>query len=134
MPAHHQAALSADPAKSPQDEDEKRRTFLERNRQGPSLSTDSKHTCRSSYSAALKCRQKKKEWLTDLQHNVETLSAENESYIKTIEDLRNEIAVLKQALTMQQAAAPPNDYMAFPAQSITDSTPNLVKADKTLQS
>ncbi|KDN52759.1 hypothetical protein K437DRAFT_253963 [Tilletiaria anomala UBC 951] len=63
------------------DEDEKRRNFLERNRQ-----------------AALKCRQRKKAWLQSLQAKVEFLTQDNESLQNTVGALRNEIVYLKTQL------------------------------------
>ncbi|KAH8553184.1 hypothetical protein BGW37DRAFT_488762 [Umbelopsis sp. PMI_123] len=66
---------------SEQDEDEKRRNFLERNRQ-----------------AALKCRQRKKAWLSDLQGKVETLSQENEQLALQANSFRDEIIHLKSLL------------------------------------
>ncbi|CAH7666206.1 hypothetical protein BY996DRAFT_4575930 [Phakopsora pachyrhizi] len=58
----------------PETEEEKRRNFLERNRQ-----------------AALKCRQRKKAWLANLQTKVGMLTTENESLQMTINQLREEI-------------------------------------------
>ncbi|THG93972.1 hypothetical protein EW145_g8242, partial [Phellinidium pouzarii] len=60
-------------------EEEKRRNFLERNRQ-----------------AALKCRQRKKAWLTQLQAKVEFLSNENERLTNALVSSREEIARLSQ--------------------------------------
>lgn len=58
-------------------EEEKRRNFLERNRQ-----------------AALKCRQRKKAWLTQLQQQVEYLKTENERLQGTIVSMRDEVTRL----------------------------------------
>ena len=77
------------------DGDDKRRNFLERNRQ-----------------AALKCRQRKKAWLQSLQAKVEFLTADNEGLQNTVGALRSEIVYLKtqlmhvnaQLLAQQQAA------------------------------
>lgn len=66
---------------SEQDEDEKRRNFLERNRQ-----------------AALKCRQRKKAWLSDLQGKVEILAQENEQLTEQANSFREEIIQLKSLL------------------------------------
>ncbi|CAM0143245.1 Transcription factor [Umbelopsis sp. WA50703] len=66
---------------SEQDEDEKRRNFLERNRQ-----------------AALKCRQRKKAWLNDLQVKVEDLAHENEQLTAQANSFRDEIIHLRTLL------------------------------------
>ncbi|KAF9577820.1 hypothetical protein BGW38_006726 [Lunasporangiospora selenospora] len=65
----------------PMDEDEKRKNFLERNRQ-----------------AALKCRQRKKQWLANLQTKVEYLSNDNEQLQAQTAALRDEIIHLKALL------------------------------------
>jgi len=62
-------------------EEEKRKNFLERNRQ-----------------AALKCRQRKKAWLSSLQTKVEYLTADNETLQATIQQLRDEIGTLRSVL------------------------------------
>lgn len=64
-----------------QDEDEKRRNFLERNRQ-----------------AALKCRQRKKAWLSDLQVKVEDLALENDQLAAQANAFREEIINLRTLL------------------------------------
>ncbi|KAJ3056606.1 hypothetical protein HK097_005769 [Rhizophlyctis rosea] len=64
-----------------EDPDEKRKSFLERNRQ-----------------AALKCRQKKKQWLQSLQQKVEFLSTDNENLQNQATQLREEILNLKTLL------------------------------------
>lgn len=63
--------------KKPETEEEKRRNFLERNRQ-----------------AALKCRQRKKAWLAQLQAKVEYLSQENERLTTALISSRDEISRL----------------------------------------
>ncbi|KAF9807496.1 hypothetical protein IEO21_08192 [Rhodonia placenta] len=63
--------------KKPETEEEKRRNFLERNRQ-----------------AALKCRQRKKAWLAQLQAKVEYLSNENERLTSALVASREEISRL----------------------------------------
>ncbi|KAF9571597.1 hypothetical protein BGW38_008601, partial [Lunasporangiospora selenospora] len=63
------------------DEDEKRKNFLERNRQ-----------------AALKCRQRKKQWLTNLQAKVEYLTADNEHLQGQVAVYRDEVIHLKALL------------------------------------
>jgi ATF/CREB family transcription factor len=67
------------------DEDEKRRNFLERNRQ-----------------AALKCRQRKKAWLASLQAKVEYLQTDNEHLQGSVGALRNEVMFLKSQLMQAQ--------------------------------
>ncbi|KAI7866606.1 hypothetical protein BDF14DRAFT_1810649 [Spinellus fusiger] len=66
--------------KTPEDE-EKRKNFLERNR-----------------IAALKCRQRKKQWLSNLQGKVEYLSGDNDRLQMQAEQLREEIMSLKTLL------------------------------------
>ncbi|KAI1314528.1 hypothetical protein EDD11_002044 [Mortierella claussenii] len=63
------------------DEEEKRKNFLERNRQ-----------------AALKCRQRKKQWLANLQQKVEYLTNDNEHLQNQTVALRDEIIHLKALL------------------------------------
>ncbi|ORY91993.1 hypothetical protein BCR43DRAFT_418526, partial [Syncephalastrum racemosum] len=63
------------------DDDEKRRNFLERNRQ-----------------AALKCRQRKKQWLNDLQAKADFLTADNEQLQMHICALREEVVNLRTLL------------------------------------
>lgn len=63
------------------DEEEKRKNFLERNRQ-----------------AALKCRQRKKQWLANLQAKVEYLTNDNEHLQNQTAILRDEIIHLKALL------------------------------------
>lgn len=62
-------------------EDDKRKNFLERNRQ-----------------AALKCRQRKKQWLTDLQQRVENLTQDNEVLHRSCNMLRDEVTTLRNIL------------------------------------
>ncbi|CAE6400097.1 unnamed protein product [Rhizoctonia solani] len=63
--------------KKAETEEEKRKNFLERNRQ-----------------AALKCRQRKKAWLTQLQAKVEYLTAENDRLTSTLTGMRDEVTRL----------------------------------------
>lgn len=63
------------------DNESKRKSFLERNRQ-----------------AAFKCRQRKKAWLASLQAKVEYLQSDNESLQNTVEALRAEVLFLKSQL------------------------------------
>ncbi|PLW26785.1 hypothetical protein PCASD_23420 [Puccinia coronata f. sp. avenae] len=73
-PDHIPPAAQPSSSGKPETEEEKRKNFLERNRQ-----------------AALKCRQRKKAWLANLQTKVEYLSTENETLQMTINSLREEI-------------------------------------------
>ncbi|KAJ5925694.1 hypothetical protein N7454_008333 [Penicillium verhagenii] len=71
--------FSGDPKKMT--DEEKRRNFLERNRV-----------------AALKCRQRKKQWLANLQNKVELFTTENDALTATVTQLREEIVNLKTLL------------------------------------
>lgn len=62
-------------------DEEKRKNFLERNRV-----------------AALKCRQRKKQWLANLQQKVEIFSSENDALSSQISQLREEVVNLKTLL------------------------------------
>lgn len=62
-------------------DEEKRKNFLERNRV-----------------AALKCRQRKKQWLANLQAKVEIFSSENDSLSAQVNAMREEIVQLKSIL------------------------------------
>lgn len=62
-------------------DEEKRKNFLERNRV-----------------AALKCRQRKKQWLANLQAKVEMYGTENDALNATVQSLREEIVSLKTLL------------------------------------
>ncbi|CAO3648806.1 unnamed protein product [Mucor fragilis] len=68
----------------PEDE-EKRKNFLERNR-----------------IAALKCRQRKKQWLQNLQTKVEYLAADNEQFHMQANALRDEVIQLKTLLMIHK--------------------------------
>lgn len=65
----------------PETDEEKRKNFLERNRQ-----------------AALKCRQRKKQWLQNLQAKVEFYGQENDQLTSQVTSLREEIVNLKTML------------------------------------
>jgi ATF/CREB family transcription factor len=77
----HKGAVTTNGAggrsKVPMTEEEKRKNFLERNRQ-----------------AALKCRQRKKAWLAQLQAKVEYLENENERLTNALVSSREEISRL----------------------------------------
>ncbi|CAG9943533.1 unnamed protein product [Clonostachys rosea f. rosea IK726] len=68
-------------AKGKMTDEEKRKNFLERNRV-----------------AALKCRQRKKQWLANLQSKVEMFSNENDALTAQITQLREEVVNLKTLL------------------------------------
>ncbi|KAM3588767.1 Transcription factor [Umbelopsis sp. WA50703] len=70
------------------DDSEKRKNFLERNRQ-----------------AALKCRQRKKQWLADLQTKVEYLANDNENLQNQATSLREEIINIKTLLLAHKDCA-----------------------------
>ncbi|CAO3670734.1 unnamed protein product [Umbelopsis ramanniana] len=70
------------------DDDERRKNFLERNRQ-----------------AALKCRQRKKQWLNNLQAKVEYLTNDNEQLQLQANALREEIINLKTLLLAHKDCA-----------------------------
>ncbi|CAD6444748.1 0420527c-1c9e-451e-a8ba-68e5bfabf963 [Sclerotinia trifoliorum] len=67
--------------KKPETDDEKRKSFLERNRV-----------------AALKCRQRKKQWLNNLQQKVDTYTNENEALQQRIQQMGHEIIQLRTML------------------------------------
>lgn len=48
--------------------------------------------------AALKCRQRKKQWLSQLQNKVEYLTADNETLQSTVTRLREEVSNLRAVL------------------------------------
>lgn len=84
------------------DEEEKRKNFLERNRQ-----------------AALKCRQRKKAWLQDLQAKVAFFEAENGNLQGTVGALRSEVMFLKsQLMQAQQQLASKGMSMPMPVGGI----------------
>ncbi|WAO82852.1 BZIP domain-containing protein [Fusarium falciforme] len=68
-------------SKSEMTDEEKRKNFLERNRV-----------------AALKCRQRKKRWLTNLQTKVEMFNTENDALTVQVTQLREEAVNLKTLL------------------------------------
>ncbi|KAG8428005.1 Transcription factor [Metarhizium acridum] len=74
--------MGDDPSsKTKMTDEEKRKNFLERNRV-----------------AALKCRQRKKQWLANLQNKVEMYSSENDALTAQITQLREEVVNLKTLL------------------------------------
>jgi ATF/CREB family transcription factor len=70
--------------KKAETEEEKRKNFLERNRQGMPFRAPLRHISYFLSTAALKCRQRKKAWLTQLQAKVEYLTAENDRLASTL--------------------------------------------------
>ncbi|KAF8528915.1 hypothetical protein BU17DRAFT_36739 [Hysterangium stoloniferum] len=81
-------SVQANGSKKPETEEEKRRNFLERNRQ-----------------AALKCRQRKKAWLAQLQAKVEFLQNENDRLTNALVSSREEISRLNALLGTQPPVA-----------------------------
>jgi ATF/CREB family transcription factor len=83
--------------KKPETEEEKRKNFLERNRQ-----------------AALKCRQRKKAWLAQLQAKNEYLTQENQRLQEALVSTREELARLAAGAPMIPVGiatnAPPNAH------------------------
>ncbi|KAK4687563.1 ATF/CREB family transcription factor, partial [Tremellales sp. Uapishka_1] len=80
-------------------EEEKRKNFLERNRQGGSLCSHRWHpSAYAMLAAALKCRQRKKAWLNELQTKVEGLTMENEGLQRTLQSLHEEVGRLSNLL------------------------------------
>lgn len=80
-------------------DEEKRKNFLERNRSVPVMSPgEGSMTDRRCRVAALKCRQRKKQWLANLQAKVELFSNENDTLSAQVGQLREEIVGLKSIL------------------------------------
>jgi ATF/CREB family transcription factor len=83
--------------RKPETEEEKRRNFLERNRQ-----------------AALKCRQRKKAWLTQLQAKNEYLTQENQRLQEALVSTREELSRLTAGAPLLpvgvSANVPPNAH------------------------
>ncbi|KAL8279183.1 hypothetical protein RQP46_008439 [Phenoliferia psychrophenolica] len=83
-----EGSMSPQPHNPNETEEEKRKNFLERNRQ-----------------AALKCRQRKKAWLANLQSKVEILTGDNETLQSTVTNLKDEVASLR-AILAAHASCP----------------------------
>ena len=79
-------------------DEEKRKNFLERNRYVPTILTSCHPANVCTRVAALKCRQRKKQWLANLQAKVELFSTENDALSATVTQLREEIVNLKTLL------------------------------------
>jgi hypothetical protein len=83
------------------EDDEKRKNFLERNRQGKHKIAFILSDPFFSYTlslAALKCRQRKKQWLNNLQARVEYLSNDNEQLQIQTNVMRDEVMHLRSIL------------------------------------
>jgi hypothetical protein len=112
------ATNTSNSVKDPEDED-KRKNFLERNRIGkkkgkakksvmviPLLNLPAQINPQTNpqtklfffFTAALKCRQRKKQWLQNLQTKVEYLAAHNEQFHMQANVLREELIQLKTLL------------------------------------
>jgi ATF/CREB family transcription factor len=64
------------------------------------------NTCTHAYSvAALKCRQRKKQWLANLQAKVELFSTENDALSAQVTQLREEVVNLKTLLLAHKDCA-----------------------------
>lgn len=108
-------------------EEEKRKNFLERNRQGKSSTFPSLFlfflilTVSSLFfiTAALKCRQRKKQWLQSLQTKVELLTTDNDQLQSTVNNLKEEVHSLRAILAahsncpvvMSNAPPPPPGHI-----------------------
>ncbi|THC99905.1 hypothetical protein EYZ11_000603 [Aspergillus tanneri] len=84
-------------------DEEKRKNFLERNRYVLNLQIDALNLLQAMLTdttrvAALKCRQRKKQWLANLQAKVELFTSENDALTATVTQLREEIVNLKTLL------------------------------------
>jgi len=81
-------------------DEEKRKNFLERNRFVPPSFRSYLSMCIANPHsvAALKCRQRKKQWLANLQSKVEMFSSENDQLSSQISALREEVVALKTML------------------------------------
>ncbi|KAL7315959.1 Transcription factor [Mucor circinelloides] len=90
------------------EDDEKRKNFLERNR-----------------IAALKCRQRKKQWLNNLQAKVEFLTSDNERLQIQSESLKEEIVNLK-TLLLAHKECPVAQSNGFHPNSIQKSMPSMM--------
>ncbi|KAG2233318.1 hypothetical protein BDF21DRAFT_368756 [Thamnidium elegans] len=97
----------ASSSKEPED-DEKRKNFLERNR-----------------IAALKCRQRKKQWLNNLQAKVEFLSSDNERLQVQSDSLKEEIVNLK-TLLLAHKECPVAQSNGFHASAIQKAMPTML--------
>src|SRR5271163_3246041 len=79
----------------------RRRNFLERNRYvtlRPFSVRNLVPNCLPLRVAALKCRQRKKQWLANLQAKVEMYSAENDTLNSQVQQLHDEIRNLRTLL------------------------------------
>ncbi|KAI9270901.1 hypothetical protein EDC94DRAFT_512212 [Helicostylum pulchrum] len=94
-------------SKEPED-DEKRKNFLERNR-----------------IAALKCRQRKKQWLNNLQAKVEFLSSDNERLQVQSDSLKEEIVNLK-TLLLAHKECPVAQSNGFHASAVQKAMPTML--------
>jgi ATF/CREB family transcription factor len=103
--------------KKPETEEEKRKNFLERNRQGMFTNLISALyivVLTHLTSAALKCRQRKKAWLAQLQAKNEYLTQENQRLQEALVSTREELARLTAGAPLipvgVAANAPPNAH------------------------
>jgi hypothetical protein len=90
------------------EDDEKRKNFLERNR-----------------IAALKCRQRKKQWLSNLQAKVEFLTNDNERLQLQSESLKEEIVNLK-TLLLAHKECPVAQANGFHVNAVQKAMPSMM--------
>lgn len=95
-------------SKKNDEDDDKRKSFLERNR-----------------IAALKCRQRKKQWLSDLQTKVEYLATDNERLQLQSESLKEEIVNLK-TLLLAHKECPVAQANGFHVNTIQKTMPSMM--------
>lgn len=107
-----EGSMSPQPHNPNETEEEKRKNFLERNRQGALPPPSPCRACGGEkltrcelFSAALKCRQRKKAWLANLQSKVEILTGDNETLQGTVTNLKDEVASLR-AILAAHASCP----------------------------
>lgn len=58
---------------------------------------------RETSAAATRCREKKKQWLQQLQQRANTLNTSNKQMYTDMNRLREEVSALKNLITQQQA-------------------------------
>ena len=83
-------------------DEDKRKNFLERNRYVPLVVLRLRKVDNDHRVAALKCRQRKKQWLANLQAKVEIFSSENDSLNATVNTLREEVTTLRHVLAQHK--------------------------------
>ncbi|ODQ67517.1 hypothetical protein NADFUDRAFT_45603 [Nadsonia fulvescens var. elongata DSM 6958] len=107
--ANQMVVSEKDGTKRPMTEEEKRKNFLERNRL-----------------AALKCRQRKKQWLKSLQDKVEHFSNENEDLKNQVKFLTNQVDQLRNLLSQTQAHEQAQVQAQMQSQPLHNKTNNMI--------